>query len=424
LSGDANPESAESTGSDKAVAAPGSAKVVVTQALPTLALIALGAIIAPIVAELSGRLFLPSVVIEMLYGILIGPYALNIAHTDSLIKALSDLGLTFLIFLAGFELNINEVKGRPLATATATWTLTLAMALGLAFLAVSAHHALNVLVIGLALTTTALGTLFPVLRDRGILSTPLGTHIEALGTVGEFAPVVIVAVLLEEKDPVITLLLLAAFVAIGASTMVIATRPHPPALVSLLRRHLNTSAQLPVRLAVLAVVLLVLLASKLGLDVLLGSFMAGLVARVLTVDEDHQAVQSKLHAIGFGFLIPIFFVVSGIHFDLHILTTQPKALFRLVAFLLLFVVVRAPILVMYRTRFSRADRFSLMLFSATALPLIVVITTIGTSEGKMLPINSAALQGAGIVSVLLYPALAVRRYSRAANRVGDVDTRG
>ena len=136
-------------------------------AVGTLVLIALAAVLAPIVSELSGRLAIPEIVIQIGLGILIGPYVFNLAHLDSVVTGLSDLGLTFLIFLAGYELDIDEIRGKPLKLATAGWGVSLVIGLGTAFALVSAGLARDTVVVGLAVTTTALGTLVPMLRDAG-----------------------------------------------------------------------------------------------------------------------------------------------------------------------------------------------------------------------------------------------------------------
>ncbi|HLN40832.1 MAG TPA: cation:proton antiporter [Acidimicrobiales bacterium] len=360
---------------------------------------------------------MPSVVIELGLGILMGPYVFKLAHPNTLVTGLSDMGLTFLMFLAGFDLDLNRVKGQPLRLAAVSWLLSVVLALGVAFALVSTGLALDTLIVGLALTTTALGTLLPVVSDAGVLATPFGAYLLGIGTVGEFGPIVLVAVLLTHKDPVVSSLLLVSFVVVATVTAMLATRAHPPKVVALLRRHLDSSAQLPVRVAVLLVLLLVYLAFELELDVLLGAFAAGIVVRLFTIggnSEDNKIIQGKLEAIGFGFLIPIFFIVSGTQFDLHILVSRPSALLRLVLFLVLLLVVRgAPVLLVYRHVLSRAERVPLALFSGTGLPLIVVITTIGTAEGKMLPENAAALVGAGMLSVLLFPVLGLRRLRAA-----------
>jgi Kef-type K+ transport system membrane component KefB len=212
---------------------------------------------------------------------------------------------------------------------------------------------------------------------------------------------------------VASFLLLVLFVATATAAALLATRARPPKMVALLRRHLHSSAQLPVRVSVLLVLLLVYLAYELGLDVLLGAFSAGVVVKLFTAGEDRVAIESKLQAIGFGFLIPIFFVVSGIKFDLHLLLHQPSALLRLALFLVLMLVLRGlPALILYRRDLSRVERFPLALFSATGLPLIVVITTLGTSENRMLPVNAAALVGAGLLSVVLFPSVGMRLLQR------------
>jgi Kef-type K+ transport system membrane component KefB len=390
--------------------------------IPTLVLIAAAAVLAPIISEQTRGLRIPSVVIELGLGILIGPDVLKLTHPNEVISALSDIGLTFLMFLAGYELELNRVKGQPLRLASLGWLLSLALALGFAFALVSTGFAVDTLIVGLSLTTTALGTLLPVLSDAGVIKTRFGTYMLGIGSVGEFGPIVVVAVLLTHKDPFISSLLLVAFVAIATATALLATRAHPPKVVALLRRHLESSAQLPVRVAVLLVLLLDYLAYELGLDVLLGAFAAGIVVRLFITGEDTKVIKSKLEAIGFGFLIPIFFIVSGTRFDLHIFFSRPSTLLRLLLFLVLMLIVRGgPALLLYRRVLPKVERVPLALFSATALPLIVVITAIGTAEGRILPENAAALVGAGIVSVLLFPATGLRLLRNAASVQTHVD---
>jgi Kef-type K+ transport system membrane component KefB len=168
------------------------------------------------------------------------------------------------------------------------------------------------------------------------------------------------------------------------------------------------------------VLALVYLAYELGLDVLLGAFTAGIVFRLFTVGDDSDVIKSKLDAIAFGFLVPIFFVVTGIHFDLHILLTQTGAILRLVLFLVLMLAVRGlPVLVLYKRDLTAAERIPMALFSASGLPLIVVITTIGVSAGRMLPENAAALVGAGMLSVLIFPAIGLRMLRAVTNGQAD-----
>jgi Kef-type K+ transport system membrane component KefB len=394
--------------------------VSLTQSVSTLVLIALAAVIAPILSELTGRLAIPEIVFQIGLGMLLGPYVLNIAHINSSVVGLSDLGLTYLIFLAGYELDLEKIRGAPLRLATLGWVLSLAIGLGAAFALVSTGLARDTLVVGLALTTTALGTLLPMLRDAGVVDTPFGSLILAIGTCGEFLPIVAVALLLTKKEPLLTSLLLLAFIVVAVVTVLLAARAQPPRVVAILNRHLESSAQLPVRVSLMFILLLVLLAQTLGLDVLLGAFAAGIVVRLFTAGSGSGAIKAKLEAIGFGFLIPIFFVVSGIDFDAHVFVHHPRSLWRVLFFLALMLVARGiPVFLLYRGRLKVVERVPMALFSATGLPLIVVITSIALTEHRILQVNAASLVAAGMLSVLLFPTLGLWRL----RSVGEVTRR-
>ncbi len=388
----------------------------------TLVLIAIAAVLAPILSELTGRVAIPEIVIQIGLGILMGPYVLGIAHMSTIVTGLSDLGLTFLIFLAGYELDLQKIRGRPLELAAAGWAISLAIGLGAAFALVSSGLARNTVVVGLALTTTALGTLVPMLRDAHVMDTRFGSYISAIGTVGEFGPIVAVALLLTKKEPLLTSLLLVAFIVVAVTTVLVASRAQPPRVVALLTRHMESSAQLPVRVALLMILLLVLLAEILGLDVLLGAFAAGIVVRLFSSGGSISAVRGKLEAIGFGFLIPVFFVVSGIQFDLHVFVESPGSLWRVALFLGLMLAARGiPVFLLYLKILKPAERIPMALLSATGLPLIVVITSIALAEGKMLPVNAASLVAAGMLSVLVFPAIGLWRMRVAGLAVAITD---
>jgi Kef-type K+ transport system membrane component KefB len=385
----------------------------------SLALIVIVAVVAPLLAELLRRFRIPGVVLEIGLGILIGQQVLGLATVTPTIEVFGDLGLCFLMFLAGFEIDLTRIAGRPLSRATLGWFVSLAMAVVSAGVLVVTGFALSDLLIALCLTTTALGTLLPMLRDQGVADTPFGGHILAVGTVGEFLPIVAIALLLTSDNPGRTALLLVAFIVLAVGATLLATRPKPPKVVEVLRKHLNSSAQLPVRIAVLMIVALVWIAAHLGLDVLLGAFTAGIIVRLFTHgDDDEEVVTSKIEALGFGFFVPVFFVVSGMNFDLDALFASATTVLRVPLFLALFLVVRGlPVLLLYRQDLPRRDRASLALFSATALPLVVVITGIGLDTGRMRPENAAALVGAALLSVLIFPLAAFAFHRRGGGPV-------
>jgi Kef-type K+ transport system membrane component KefB len=381
----------------------------------TLVLIAIVAVISPLLAELTGRLAIPGVVFEIALGVVIGPAVLGLAHPGSIVDALEEMGLSYLMFLAGLELDLTRIRGRSLKLAGAGWMISLVLALLIAVGLTLIGTVLDAVVIGLALTTTALGTLLPILRDAGLTEGRFGARLMAIGSVGEFAPILAIAVLLDRRNPETTSLLLFVFVVVAVAAALVAAQPHPPKVIRFLHRHVHSSAQLPVRISVLLIITLVFLAFRLGLDVLLGAFAAGIVVKLFVQGEDSKIVRGKLEAIGFGFLVPIFFIVSGMQFDLHALFATPTSLLRVPLFLVLFLVVRGvPALLLYRRDLPRYQLVPLALFSATGLPLIVVITTIGVEEGRMRPVNAAALVAAGMLSVLLYPMIARMRLRRAS----------
>jgi Kef-type K+ transport system membrane component KefB len=392
------------------------------QTIKDLAIIAAAAVIAPVLAELLKRFRIPSVVLEIIIGIIIGPQVLGLAHTDEVVTGLSQLGLAFLMFLAGYEIDFARIRGRPLNNAVIGFAISLVLGFGVAGVLVRTDFGLDTLIIGLALTTTALGTLLPMLRDAGDIETPFGNMTVAIGTVGEFGPIVAIALLLTGSNPFSTGALLVGFVGISVVCSLLAARSHVPRIVSVLRRNLHSSAQLPVRVSVLLVVALVWIASELGLDVLLGAFAAGVVVRLFSEGDDAVVIRGKLEAIGFGFLVPIFFIVSGMTFDLDALTSSTSTIIRLPIFLGLFFVVRGvPAFVLYRRDLPTSDLLPLALFSATALPLVVVITSIGLDTGRMRPENAAALVGAGMVSVAVFPLLGFTLRRRSGGEPAETE---
>lgn len=413
-----------------------------SEALRTLVLIATIAVLSPFVADVIRRwIRIPGVVVEIGLGMLIGPHVLGWAHLDEVLEVLAEMGLVFLIFLAGFEIDPDEVKGRPVRLAVQGWLVSLALGIGVAV----ALHAIDVTqtvrFVAIALTTTAIGTLLPILGDAGVLRSRLGANFLAGGAMGELGPIVAISVALTTDSPGRTTAVLVVFVAITLLVGWLATRPAQPRTVRLVARTLHSSGQLGVRICVLLCILLVWTAAEFGLDVLLGAFAAGMVARLFLVEHstpdtpdtpdapdahaaaagranpfDHrQEVQHRIEALGFGFFIPLFFVISGVRFDLEALF-DPVELVKVPLFLLLFLVVRGLPALLYRRDLPRHDVVALALLQSAALPLLVVITQIGMATGQMRPDNAAGLVGAGLVSVIVFPLVAMSIKARGDER--------
>ncbi|MGW7415715.1 cation:proton antiporter [Streptomyces sp. NPDC054863] len=382
----------------------------------TLILIMAIAVLAPLLAYGIGRwLPVPLVIFEILLGILIGPDVLGWAQRDAVIDALSQLGLAMLIFLAGYEIEFGKVRGSTLKRSAAAWLIALALGLGLGTLLANLGDDGGFskgVFIGTALTSTALGAVLPVLRDSGDLGGRFGQVMMAFGSVGEFGPIVAMALLLSGRSAWQSTALLATFAALTAAAVYWAMRPKPPWFSSVIAKTLHSSGQFAVRFVVLLLALMLGASQVLGLDVLLGAFAAGLITRLVlngAAPGSSGEILAKVEAMGFGFLVPVFFVVTGIEFDLRSLLDGGRALLLLPVFLALFVVVRGlPVRLLAPPDLGARDRTALMLFSSTALPLIVAITTIGLDDKVLAASEAAALVGAGMVSVLVFPLLALK----------------
>ena len=378
--------------------------------LSTLAIILVMAAAAPLLSDSVERFVrIPTVVIEIVAGIIIGP-VLHVAHDDDIVGFVANVGLALLMFLAGSEIDVPRVRpviGRALGNWGAS--LALGLALGVALSGIDGPR--SGLIVGLAVTTTALGTLLPILRDRGELPTAFGLEVLAGAAVGELGPLVAVAVVLATDRPARTGGILLGFVALALVTAYVASRPRGARLSRVLDATLRTSGQFAVRLVMMYLAVMVWLASEVGLDVLLGAFAAGMVFRLFAAgagEREAELVEAKLEGIGFGFVIPVFFIVSGIRFDVHAFVEQPALLLAVPAFLLAFFVVRGtPAFWSARHRPMR-ERFALCCYLATELPLVVVITGIGVATGRLKTGIAAALVGAAMVSVLTLPLIAGR----------------
>jgi Kef-type K+ transport system membrane component KefB len=394
---------------------PGEVAMTGVDASSFFVIVAFAAIAGVAVTALAPRLALPVVVVELLLGIVIGPQVLDIAHVDRFTDFFGNLGLGMLFFFAGYEIDFERIRGAPLRLGATGWALSLVLAYLIAGGLQATGLVLSFVYTGSALATTAIGTLIPILRDENELHTRFGTYLLAAGAAGEFCPILLITLVLSSSHPIGEALLLVIFVALAVLVALLTVRTAWRGW-PVLERAIESSSQLAVRLAVVLVFGLVALASELGLDLLLGGFAAGLITRAALHDRELGVFESKLTAVGYGFLIPFFFITSGMKFDLNALLGSSSALLKLPLLLALFLVVRGlPALLLYRRVLGALDRGALAFYSATELPLVVAITTIAVELGKMRSSTSAALVGAAILSTLIYP-LVARRLRRLATQ--------
>ena len=373
-----------------------------------LVIVFAAAVAGTIVAVAAPRIVIPVVVVELLLGIVIGPHVADLAHVNRFTDFFGNLGLGMLFFFAGYEINFERIRGRALRLGTTAWAMSLAIAFGVGGLLAALGVVVSLLYTGSALATTAIGTLIPILRDEGELQTRFGKHLLAGGAAGEFGPILLITLVLSTTHPLVEAAILVAFVGLAVVTGVFAVRSVSRGW-PVIERTFESSSQLPIRLAVVLVVALLTLAGHLGLDLLLGGFVAGLITREALRDQELEVFESKITAVGYGFLIPFFFITSGMKFDLPSLFGSASALLKLPLFLGLFLLVRGlPAFVLYAGLFDRRDRMALGFYLATELPLVVAITTVAVDTGHMRETTASALVGAAILSTLIYPLVAMR----------------
>lgn len=376
-----------------------------------LLVVTLVAVAAPFLAFAVRRLRVPSVVIEIVAGIVIGPSVLGWVELDVPVEVLSVVGLAFLLFLAGAEIDLARLEARFLRLALAGFvaTLVLGTGAGLAFAAVDWVG--SPFFLAVALAATSLGLVVPVLKDAGRAESAGGQLTIAGATIADFGAVILLSLFFSESEgtaasKAVTLVAFTAAVLAVAAGLSRAGRSMR--LDAALVRLQDTTAEIRVRIAVALLVGLVALAVDVGLEAILGAFVAGAVLNLVDRDTmSHPNFRPKLDAMGYGFLIPVFFVSSGLRFDLDALTDGPAAAARVPLFLLALLVVRGVPAALYTRRLGAREAVVAGLLQATSLPFIVTATAIGTEVGAIAPVTAAALVAAGLLSVVLFPPLAL-----------------
>ena len=390
-----------------------------TKGLDDLVAVALVAALAPLIVAILPGPRIPQVVIFLIGGVLIGPHVLGLAETSS-IQLLANIGLGFLFLLAGYELEPHLLREEAGRLAIGGWLISATIAVGVAAALTAAGYIKDYVPVGLALTTTALGTLLPILRDNGMLSGQFGRYVFAAGAVGELFPILIIAVFLGQRGSFVAL---ASVALVGALALVLTFVPRlarSAAVQRIVTEGQEATGQVTLRWSMVLLFILLAIASRFGLDVVLGAVLAGMVLRGWThrLNVDTESLEHKFDAVGYGIFIPIFFVSSGMSFDLKSISEDPLRL--LLFFVLLLVVRGLPSLLVYRHVLAPVQRLEMTFITATSLPLLIALATIGQMDGVMLPATAASLIGAGVLSVLVYPLIAVGLHRRAALTPADV----
>ncbi|MEU4291635.1 cation:proton antiporter [Kribbella sp. NPDC026596] len=369
------------------------------------------ALLAPLLLGLAPRLRVPAVVLEIVAGIVVGPHGLGWVEVDLPVQIVAVLGLAFLLFLAGLEIDVHQLRGQVLRLAVLGYLVTLVLG-GITSAVFSAVGWVNsALLLAVALSATSLGLVVPVLKDARKADTAVGQFTIAAASVADFAAVLVLSLVFSTEggsagERLVMVGLFALLVVVTG--LAVATAGRSRRLGSVLVRLQDTTAEIRVRAAVVLLVAFVALAERFGLETILGAFLAGAVVGLVDRDaSSHPRFRIKLEALGYGFLIPVFFVTSGLRLDLRGLLEDPAALARVPLFLIALLVVRGvPAYLAVRTLGGRATAATALL-QATSLPFIVTATQIGVVTGLMGPVTAAALVCAGLLSVLVFPAIAL-----------------
>jgi len=388
--------------------------------------IVLCSVLAPLMAGLVPRKLVPEVVLLLVLGVLVGPNVLGWAVTTAPIDLLRELGLGMLFLLAGYEIELDELAGAGGRRAWWTWFACLLTALVVVWLLGLSGAIHAEVAVAIAATSTALGTLLPILKDSGMLGTAVGGTVMHHGAFGELGPIVAMAILLGASGPGRSLIVLLLFglAAVAVSVFAVQLRREGSKLLAVIRAGAETTGQTVVRLTMLLLVTLGVLAVIVHLDVVLGAFAAGMVLRQL-LPAGHETLELRLNGLAFGFLIPVFFVTSGMAIDPAAVVGEPGTL---VAFLALIVLIRGGLVFLSERISARRDTaarpsplresVAVATYAATGLPIIVAVTSSAVSAGQMTITNASVLVAGGAITVLVCPLTATLLLGREPDAEG------
>src|SRR3954453_4682726 len=389
-----------------------------------LLLVVTVAFAAPFLLGLVPKVRLPSVVVEIVAGIVIGPSVLGWVHVDEPIAVLSLIGLAFLLFLAGLEIEFEHLRGRVLKLAFGGWVVSFAVGVVVGFGLKAAGLVDSPLLVAIILAATSLGIIIPVLKDAGEISTTFGQLVVAAGTIADFGGIILLSLFFSAQGGVgSTVVLLVSLFGIGAAVLfAVKGAERSKSVMRDLVRLQDTTAQIRVRGAWVLMIGFVALAEAFGLEAILGAFAAGAILTLVDRDSfgTHPHFPHKLGGVGFGVFIPVFFVASGIRFDLNALVDHPSNLIKVPIFLAALFLVRGLPALLYRGLVGGRRAAVAAVLQSTSLPFIVAATAIGQQLGLLDGAQSAALIRAGLLSVLIFPFTGLALLGEARGRVEAV----
>ena len=369
------------------------------------------AVTAPLISWATGKR-VPAVVLLIGAGILIGPHWLGLASTEGGVGLLKQLGLGMLFLLAGYEINPAMIRSREGRTSATTWLVCMGLSFAGACVLLQPHNTSTAVVLAIAFTSTAVGTLMPIMKQQQVLHTPVGRSLLVHGAIGEIFPIFAMALLLSARSTWVTAIVLAAFFVIA---LVVAAIPRTvrfllPWTARAMVLNAGATNQTVMRLVLWMLGVLMAVAAVFELDVVLGAFAAGFILRRLVPEKFGEAMEQRLDIVGYSLLIPVFFVCSGMTIDPRAVADKPWLLCILVP--LIYVVRGLPVLIreLFFTTGSQLtnvrEKIQLSLYAATALPIIAAVTEVAVESQLLSEENASLLVAAGSVTVLIFPFIA------------------
>ncbi|MGH2906583.1 MAG: cation:proton antiporter [Solirubrobacterales bacterium] len=377
-----------------------------------LLIVVVVAFAAPLILGLTPRLRVPAVVLEIVAGIAIGPSGFGWVEIDAPVQVLAVIGLAFLLFVAGLEIDLRELRGKTVRLALLGFAMSVAIAFALGLGLHAGDFVKSPLLVAIILSATSLGVIVPVLKDANQTESAFGQLVIAAGSIADFGAIILLTLFFSgsgQSDTTSKLVLLAAFAAmVGVLAFALKGAERSMRLSDVLVRLQDTTAQIRVRGAFVLMIGFTALAEQFGLETILGAFAAGAVLTAIDRDETHSHPQFrlKLEAVAYGVFIPVFFVTTGLRFDLGALFSSASTLARVPLFLAALLLARGLPALLYRGVIDGRRVVAAALMQATSLPFIVAGTTIGLEMGLISQASSAAFIAAGLLTVIIFPTAA------------------
>ena len=375
-----------------------------------LIVVAIG-LLAPLALGFFPRFRLPAIVLEIVLGIVIGPSGLGWVTPDLPVSILALIGLAFLLFLSGLEIDLQRLRGQILKLTALGFGVSFVIALVVGIGLQAGGFVKSPLFVAIVLVATSLGVIVPVLKDSGNISSSFGQLVIAAASIADFGAIILLSLFFSgngSSSTAGTLILLGLFgVVVVLVGLAIAGFERSMRLTNVLTRLQDTTAQIRVRAAFVLLIGFTALADQVGLETILGAFAAGALVSLIDRDQamTHPQFRLKLEAAGFGIFIPIFFVTSGLRFDLNALFASASTIARVPLFLLAIYLARGLPALVYVRLLGRSRSVTAGVLQATSLPFIVAATQIGLQLGVVTRASAAGLVAAGLLSVVISPAL-------------------